>query len=99
MTSLPDPRDPATILLVDLDGTITDSFEGIANSFRHALAAVGAPEPAPEVVRGIAGPPMIDSLHALGLSPEVADDAMRAYRSRYTETGWLENSVLSLIHI
>lgn len=93
MTSLPDPRDPATILLVDLDGTITDSFEGIANSFRHALAAVGAPEPAPEVVRGIAGPPMIDSLHALGLSPEVADDAMRAYRSRYTETGWLENSV------
>ena len=55
-------------VLFDLDGTITDSFEGIANSFRHALAAVGAPEPAPEVVRGIAGPPMIDSLHALGLS-------------------------------
>lgn len=93
VTSLPDPRNPATTLLVDLDGTITDSFEGIANSFRHALAAVDAPEPPPEVVRGIAGPPMIDSLLALGLTSEVADEAMAAYRQRYTETGWLENSV------
>ncbi|MDL9944326.1 HAD hydrolase-like protein [Gordonia sp. ABSL11-1] len=89
----PDPADPSTILLVDLDGTITDSFAGIANSFRHALAAVGAPEPAPEVVAGIAGPPMIDTLTGLGLDQETADVAMRAYRERYTDVGWLENSV------
>ncbi len=89
----PDPADPSTILLVDLDGTITDSFAGIANSFRHALAAVGAPEPAPEVVAGIAGPPMIDTLTGLGLDQDTADVAMRAYRERYTDVGWLENSV------
>ncbi|NED59727.1 HAD family hydrolase, partial [Streptomyces sp. SID10244] len=47
MPTRPDPADPATVLLVDLDGTITDSFAGIANSFRHALAEVGAPEPGP----------------------------------------------------
>ncbi|WP_439029272.1 HAD hydrolase-like protein [Gordonia terrae] len=93
MTTPPDPRHPDTVLLVDLDGTITDSFAGIANSFRHALAEVGAAEPDPRVVAGIAGPPMIDTLRALGLEPETADEAMLAYRERYTDTGWLENSV------
>ncbi|MGV9710288.1 HAD hydrolase-like protein [Gordonia sp. NPDC003424] len=92
-TTHPDPTDPSTRLLVDLDGTITDSFAGIANSFRHALAAVGAPEPDPDVVAGIAGPPMIDTLIGLGLDRPTADAAMRAYRERYTEVGWLENSV------
>ncbi|MBD0860008.1 HAD hydrolase-like protein [Gordonia sp. zg691] len=89
----PDPRHPETVLLVDLDGTVTDSFDGIANSFRHALAAVGAPEPDPDVVAGIVGPPMIDTLNALGLPPEAAEQAMRAYRERYTDIGWRENSV------
>ncbi|TSD98505.1 HAD family hydrolase [Gordonia rubripertincta] len=89
----PDPRHPDTVLLFDLDGTITDSFAGIANSFRHALAAVDAPEPDPQVVAGIVGPPMIDTLYGLGLAPEVADEAMRAYRERYTEIGWRENAV------
>ncbi|MFW0792800.1 HAD hydrolase-like protein [Gordonia sp. CPCC 205515] len=89
----PDPADPSTVLLVDLDGTITDSFAGIANSFRHALAAVGAPEPTEDVVAGIAGPPMIDTLRELGLDQPTADAAMTAYRERYTEIGWLENAV------
>lgn len=89
----PDPADPSTVLLVDLDGTITDSFDGIANSFRHALAAVGAPEPDPALVAGIAGPPMIDTLVALGLDQPTADAAMAAYRERYTDVGWLENAV------
>ncbi|MYR05142.1 HAD hydrolase-like protein [Gordonia sp. SID5947] len=93
LPALPDPADPATVLLVDLDGTITDSFTGIANSFRHALAAVDVAEPAPEVVAGIAGPPMIDTLTAIGLDQATADAAMRAYRERYTDVGWLENSV------
>ncbi|QMU19133.1 HAD hydrolase-like protein [Gordonia rubripertincta] len=93
MLTPPDPRHPDTVLLFDLDGTITDSFAGIANSFRHALAAVDAPEPDPQVVAGIVGPPMIDTLHGLGLAPEVADEAMRAYRERYTEIGWRENAV------
>ncbi len=34
---------------------------------------------------------MIDTLIGLGL--DHADDAMRAYRKRYTDVGWLENSV------
>jgi phosphoglycolate phosphatase-like HAD superfamily hydrolase len=90
---LPNPADPATILLFDLDGTITDSFDGIEKSFRHALAAVGAPEPDPALVAGLAGPPMIDSLRELSLDDADVEAAMAAYRERYVDLGWLENSV------
>ncbi|GAA1482809.1 hypothetical protein GCM10009624_32490 [Gordonia sinesedis] len=89
----PDPAGPSTVLLVDLDGTITDSFPGIERSFRHALATVDAAEPSPDVVAGVAGPPMIDSLRALGLGDDRADAAMRAYRERYVDIGWRENAV------
>src|SRR3546814_8955446 len=44
-TDLPDPAAESTVLLFDLDGTITDSFAGIENSFRHALDTVGTPQP------------------------------------------------------
>ncbi|OZG30151.1 HAD family hydrolase [Williamsia sp. 1138] len=93
VSPLPDPADPATVLLFDLDGTITDSFAGIENSFRHALASVGAPEPDPALVAGIAGPPMVDSLRGMQLSDADVEAAMLAYRERYVATGWLENSV------
>lgn len=88
-----DPADPATILLVDLDGTITDSFAGIANSFRHALDVAGAPAPSDDLVAGIVGPPMMDTLQSIGLDATTADSAMRAYRQRYTDIGWQENEV------
>lgn len=89
------PHDVATTLLLDLDGTITDSFAGIANSFAHALAAVGLPPAAEEVVAGIAGPPMLDTLRTLGLDEPVAAAAMAAYRERYTSVGYLENAVFA----
>lgn len=92
-TDLPDPTAESTVLLFDLDGTITDSFAGIENSFRHALDTVGAPQPDQSVVAGIAGPPMIDSLRRLDLDEPTVDAAMRAYRERYVSVGWLENSV------
>ncbi|WP_454165767.1 HAD hydrolase-like protein [Gordonia iterans] len=87
---IPDPADPATVLLVDLDGTVTDSFPGISASFAHAVAALGAPAPAPEVLRGIAGPPLLDSMLAYGFSPDDAQRAVSAYRERYEAVGWLE---------
>ena len=35
------------LVIFDLDGTLTDSAEGVVASFRHALTAVGA-EPRPK---------------------------------------------------
>jgi len=91
---LPDPADPATTLLFDLDGTIADSFEGIATSFRHCLREVGAPEPPQHVVDAIAGPPMLETLRSL-LDEDTALRAFRAYRSRYVDVGWRENVIFA----
>lgn len=90
---LPDPADPATVLLIDLDGTVTDSYPGITASFRHAVAAVGAPEPTEDFLTGVVGPPLLDSMLAFGFSGDDAVRAVAAYRERYDVTGWLENSV------
>ena len=83
------------ILLVDLDGTITDSLEGIAKSLHHALAAVGATWDDSRDIRSIAGPPMPETLASLGLAGVDLERAMAAYRERYTDVGWLENGVFA----
>ena len=83
------------ILLVDLDGTITDSLEGIAKSLHHALEAVGARWDDSRDIRSIAGPPMPETLASLGLTGADLEKAMAAYRERYTEVGWLENAVFT----
>ena len=36
---------PADLVIFDLDGTLTDSAEGIVSSFRHALGEIGAAVP------------------------------------------------------
>lgn len=85
--------DPATALLVDLDGTITDSFDGITRSFCHALDAVGAARPDDAFLRTIVGPPLPESFRAYGLGEPEIEAALTAYRARYDDVGWLENSV------
>lgn len=81
------------VLLVDLDGTITDSLPGIAASLHHALEVVGARWDDSRDIREIAGPPMPETFASLGIDGDARARAMIAYRERYTETGWLENSV------
>lgn len=87
------PRRPSPTLLFDLDGTITDSFPGIEASFLHAVDAVGAPTPSKAFTSTIAGPPMIDTLRALGLDESSAGVALDHFLRRYDRLGWIENSV------
>jgi HAD superfamily hydrolase (TIGR01549 family) len=78
------------LVLFDLDGTLTDSAEGIVASFRHALGAVGADVPDGDLVEQIVGPPMHVTLGSLGLGDKAAD-AIAAYRADYTTRGWSMN--------
>ena len=78
------------LVLFDLDGTLTDSAEGIVASFRHALGAIGADVPDGDLVERIVGPPMHVTLSSLGLG-EKADEAIAAYRADYTTRGWSMN--------
>ncbi|RZT16229.1 phosphoglycolate phosphatase-like HAD superfamily hydrolase [Mycobacterium sp. BK558] len=78
------------LVIFDLDGTLTDSAEGIVASFRHALSAVGATVPEGDLVSRIVGPPMLHTLESMGLGERV-DDAIAAYRADYTSRGWSMN--------
>ena len=40
-----------SVVLFDLDGTLTDSAPGILNSVRYACRKMQLPEPAPETLR------------------------------------------------
>lgn len=80
------------LVIFDLDGTLTDSAEGIVASFRHALAAIGAEVPDGDLAGRIVGPPMQHTLENMGLGDR-ADEAIAAYRADYTSRGWAMNSV------
>ena len=79
-------------MIFDLDGTLTDSAEGIVSSFRHALGAIGAAVPEGDLVSRIVGPPMHHTLRGMGLG-EHADAAIAAYRADYITRGWAMNSL------
>ncbi|MFB1297135.1 HAD-IA family hydrolase [Mycobacterium sp. pW049] len=78
------------LVLFDLDGTLTDSAEGIVASFRHALHSVGAAVPDGDLVSRIVGPPMHITLQQMGLG-DSAPAAIAAYRADYTARGWSMN--------
>lgn len=87
--SLPDPA--AELVIFDLDGTLTDSAEGIVASFRHALAHVGAPVPEGDLAARIVGPPMDDTFRSM--FGESAEEAIAAFRAEYATRGWAMNTL------
>jgi phosphoglycolate phosphatase len=82
----------ATVLF-DLDGTLTDSGPGIANSVSHALLALGAPPLSDAQLRAFVGPPAHDGFEALGLDAATSERAVTTYRSYMAEKGLYENEV------
>lgn len=78
------------LVIFDLDGTLTDSAEGIVASFHHALGSIGAVVPDGDLVGMIVGPPMHHTLRSMGLG-ERADAAIAAYREDYLARGWAMN--------
>lgn len=81
----------ATVTLLDLDGTLTDSAEGIYASVRHALDAVGLRWMADNELRGFVGPPLQDLFAQLGLPQAGIEKAVGAYREHFASAGLYEN--------
>ena len=79
-------------ILFDLDGTLTDSGEGIINCATLALRHFGLPIPSYADMRTFVGPPLRDSFIRFGVPADQADEAIRVYRSRYIPTGMFENT-------
>ena len=78
-------------ILFDLDGTLTDSGEGIINCSIYALEYFGLPIPSREEMRVFVGPPMRDTMVKFGVPPERAEEAIKVFRSRYEPIGIFEN--------
>lgn len=79
-------------ILFDLDGTLTDSGEGIMNCAKIALEHYGLPIPSEPELRTFVGPPLHDSFIRFGVPAEEADNAVNIYRSRYIPIGAYENT-------
>lgn len=80
----------APTLLLDLDGTLTDSAPGILAGVRAALTAMGR-EPPPDIdLRALIGPPVRVSFRRL-LGPDAdVEEGVRLYRAYVAERGLKE---------
>jgi phosphoglycolate phosphatase-like HAD superfamily hydrolase len=79
-----------SVLLFDLDGTLTDSQVGIVGSFRHTLAGFGL-EAKESALRTCLGPPLQESLADLGILPGQMDAAVARFRAHLASTGMYQN--------
>ena len=75
----------------DLDGTLTDSGEGIMNCATLALNHFGLPVPPRQEMRVFVGPPLDQTFIRFGVPADKTDEAIRVFRSRYTTVGKFEN--------
>ena len=78
-------------IFFDLDGTLTDSGEGIINCAMLALQHFGLPVPSREEMRVFVGPPLDQTFIKFGVPADQTDEAIRVYRSRYIPIGKFEN--------
>ncbi len=86
--------DQKQFILLDLDGTVTDSSMGIINSVEHALTYYGITGQDREKLKAFIGPPLFESFEVYyGFTPEQAVEAVEHYREYYRDKGIFENLV------
>ena len=79
-------------LLFDLDGTLTDSQEGITKSVSYALINLGVEDLPEDIKLRFIGPPLKDSFPKYcGFDEETTEKAIALYRERYSKVGKFEN--------
>lgn len=80
-------------ILFDLDGTLTDSGEGIMNAVRYTLERYGRTATEAQL-RSFIGPPLQTQFQQfLNVSEEEGKRAVSIYREYYTDRGIFENKL------
>ena len=75
-------------MLFDLDGTLVDSFPGIASAFRHVRAEMGFGAVKDSELRPLIGPSLQITLQRhLGLTGSHLDEGVRIFREHYGTHG------------
>lgn len=85
----------APTVLLDLDGTLSDSRPGIAASFRFTLGELGHDAAAAGDLTWAVGPPIATSIQRLlsRYGDDRVDRAVEIYRARYSAVGLYDCSV------
>ncbi len=79
-------------IFFDLDGTLTDSGEGIINCATLALEHFGLTVPSREEMGVFVGPPLDQTFLKFGVPADKTEEAIKVFRSRYLVVGKFENS-------
>lgn len=85
--------EPRTHVLLDLDGTLSDSEPGILRSLQWACEQEGFPVPTEAEVRSVIGPPFEIGLPSIGIPDDALERVINRYRERYTSIGAFENTL------
>ena len=85
-------------IIFDLDGTLTDSGEGIINCAELALRHFGLPVPDRQAMGVFVGPPLHDTFLKFGVPEDKLEEAVKVFRSRYTTVGKFENTPYPGVH-
>lgn len=81
-------------IFIDLDGTITDSQEGITKSIQYALRKMGINIEDLNSLRRHIGPPLRDSfMEYYNFDKDKLEEVVKYYREYYVEKGIFENEV------
>ena len=79
-------------IFFDLDGTLTESGEGITKSAQYALEKLGKPEEDLDKLRVFIGPPLMEQfMKYADIDETEARKAVEYYRERYAVKGIFEN--------
>jgi phosphoglycolate phosphatase len=82
-----------THVLLDLDGTLSDSEPGILRSLQWACEHEGFPVPTEDEVRSVIGPPFEIGLPSIGIPDDALERVINTYRGRYERLGAYENTL------
>jgi phosphoglycolate phosphatase len=81
-------------IIFDLDGTLSDSREGIINSYQYACEKLGISNPGKEKLMSLIGPPLQKAFEDhFGLKGESIQEAVKVFREYYSSKGLYENTL------
>ena len=87
----------STHIYFDLDGTLTDPYDGITRCILYAIEKLGFERPSDDWLYQCIGPPLWETFPQV-VGEELTRKAVDLYRERFNEVGWQENKPYEGIH-